>query len=334
MPSDARTGAALELIEPAINAFKQAVAAAADRADSHLAASLAGSPMSQAAAELGEFAAGRIDVTRFAALSELTERPVPDDLEVSVLRRAAEILREQADLPPSRFVVNLPPGGRLANALGIQFDELGRAFGAILVAELVRNGRYDDADHSAILHGLPRHEWHRGERAVSPPLVVTLDGADLWAGEIAQFLDGNQKIVLIVRPPAPPAALVRLITPSTLVMQTTSTEILATALRFEGTAVAALMPDGGGVAEFVHLPDPRLPVHERLQITTRPRGARKSLQSWSAWLQSQELEQLYALAAPPPVAEVGKENGAPKVDPAARLAAWLLSNVESPAAGS
>jgi hypothetical protein len=34
--------------------------------------------------------------------------------------------------------------------------------------------------------------------------VVEVDGGDLQAGGLAEFLDGAQKIVLVVRGPAPP----------------------------------------------------------------------------------------------------------------------------------
>lgn len=161
---------------------------------------------------------------------------------------------------------------------------------------------------------------------MSPPLVVTIDGADLWAGEIAQYLDGNQKLVLVVRSPCPPAPLVRLITPHALVMQTSSIDALSTAMQTDGLAVAALVPEGA--AEFIHLPDGQRTIHERLRVSATPQGARKTLPSWSLWQQQEELQQLIALSTPP-VALVRPEpigNGAkPTVDPADRLAAWLLS---------
>jgi hypothetical protein len=233
-----------------------------------------------------------------------------------------------AVLRHDRFIVDVPPGGRISGAVGNAFAELGCSCGAMLVAELVRTGRYDEGQHSTMLHGFPRHRWSRAERSASPPIVVTLDGADLWAGEIAQYVDGNQKIVLVVRAPSPPAALVRLITPGTLVMQTSRLEALSTAMRTDGPAVVALVPEG--VAEFVHVPDARQALHERITISAKPQGPRKALQSWTSWQQQEELQQLMALAAPPPVTSgltAATGNGAtPPADPADRLAAWLLSH--------
>ena len=332
MPFDANTAAVLEMMEPAIRIFRSAVADAADRVEATLEAASAVRPDDIAAAALGSFAQGRIDVARFSALAHQNERHVHDDEELAVLRRGVEVLRQHARLPRDEFVVDVPTGARLSGAVGIQFAELGRAFGAIFVAELVRNGRYDADEHSPILHGLPRYRWHRSERAASPPLVVTIDGADLWAGEMAQYLDGNQKIVFLVRAPAPPAPLVRLITPGTLVMQTTRLDQLAAVLRTDGPVAAALMPDGA--AEFLHLPDASRPLHERLSVTVTPRSARKTLPSWSGWQQEQEMLHLVSLATRPAPAPAATNGSTAAADPAGRLAAWLLAHADAASAGA
>lgn len=328
MPSDARVAAALAAAEPQILAFQAALAAAADRLDAQLESAVEDPAHVRVATELGEFAAGRIDITRFAALSQ--EPEALDDHELALLRRSRDLLREQAALPLARFVVDVPSGGRLCGALGHAFAELGAAYGAMLVAELVRTRRYDAAAHSFLLHSLPRHQWNRAERAAAPPMVMWVDGADLWGGEIAQYLDGGQKIVIVVRPPMSPAPLVRLITPGTYVRQTTSTEHLTEALALDGPAVVALVPEGS--AEFVHRPDARQPMHARVHISTRPQGARKTLQSWTAWQQQEELAQLDALAAEPAPAVIpalAQANAvSPPADPADQLARWLLSRAD------
>lgn len=328
MPSDARVLAALAAAEPQIRAFQAALAAAADRLEAQLEAAVEDPAHARVATELGDFAAGRIDVTRFAALSQ--EREALDDHELALLRRSRDLLREQAALPLARFAVDVPSGGRLCGALGNTFAELGAAYGAMLVAELVRTRRYDAVEHSFLLHSLPRHQWNRAERAAAPPVVLWVDGADLWGGEIVQYLDGGQKIVLVVRPPASPAPLVRLITPGTYVRQTTSTDHLAEALAADAPAVVALVPEGS--AEFVHRPDARQPTHARLHVGTRPQGTRKTLQSWTAWQQQEELAQLDALAMPPKEGAVPAMASAPAmsppVDPADQLARWLLSRAD------
>ena len=164
---------------------------------------------------------------------------------------------------------------------------------------------------------------------MSPPLVVTVDGADLWGAELAPYLDGNQTVVVIVRAPAPPAPLVRLITPGTLVFQTSSDETAAQLLTTYagGPIVGAIVPEG--CAEFVHAPDAGRALHERTSVSVKPSGARRALPGWTIWQQEQELQQLLALAAPPVPTTSPAANGATAVaEPADRLAAWLLSHAD------
>lgn len=326
MPSDASALEALPIVSGAIAAWQARVVTVADRIAQYLITSDDAGVGSVGGDQLGDFAAGRIDMERFSALWE--ERKALDQSERAVLTRAHDILREIASRPGDGFITNLTPGSRLTAALSTTFTDLGRVFGAMMIAELVRTGRFS-ADAMELIHGLPRFRWSRAERDMSPPVVVTLDGADLWAGEIAQYLDGNQKIVLIVRPPAPPAALVRLITPGTLVLQSCSVAGLEPVVTAEGPAIAALMPAGG--AEFIHRPG-TLPAHERITISTRPAGARKSVEGWSTWQQQQELDQLYALAAAPVITQ--PKQSQPASDPADRLASWLLSHADLSAAST
>jgi hypothetical protein len=320
MLSDERATLALKALKGSIEAYRSAIALAAERIESHLATITDDPDHSREAVKLGDFAADRIDVERFSAL--WGQGAALDEFERALLGRARDLLREYQKVPEAKFVHDVPTGGRINLVLANSFAEFGRPFGATLTAELVRSGRYDAAEHGVLLHGLPRHRWNRAERAVAPPMVLTVDGADLWAGEAAQYLDGNQKIVLLVRTPAPPAALVRLITPGTMVVQTSNAETFTSALKHDGPVVVALMPEGA--AEFVHLPDPSLPLHERLTITSPPQGPRKSLQSWSTWSQEQEWLQLQAMAAAPALPVAVGANGA-GADPADRLAGWLLS---------
>lgn len=316
---------ALHAVQQGIARHREAIAVAAERVEAHLASLVEDPTHARAASELGAFAAARMDVEKFAAF--LGDRPVLDDLERALLRHAALALREHAALPDERFHVEVPSGGRLNLALSNFFDAHGRAFGASILAELVRTGRYDANEHAVLMHGLPRHRWSRAERMAAPPVVVSIDGADLWAGEVAQFLDGSQKVVFVVRPPAPPVLLARLITPGTLVLQTTKGDAIASAMQSAGAAVAALMPEGA--AEFLHVPDASKPLHERLQVSFTPAGARKAVQSWSAWQQEEELRQLLAMSAAP-VAPIAPVNGK-AVDPADRLAGWLLEQARLPA---
>lgn len=324
MQSDERVTAALEALREPMDRYRAAVSVAADRVEAWL-ASLADDPAHErAATALGGFAAGRIDIERFSALS--SDRPALDEMERALVRRASDVLREHAALPDARFQVDVPSGGRLNLALSNVFGEMGRAFGAVLVSELVRSGRYDGTEHAALLHGVPRYRWSRAERSVAPPVVITIDGADLWAGEVAQFVDGAQKIVFVVRSPAPPVMLARLITPGTMVLQTTRVESLGAAMKTAGPAIAALVPEG--CAEFLHLPDASLQMHQRLTVSFSPQTPRKAVQTWSVWQQEEEQRQLLAMAAPPVPTMAASGNGA--VDPVDRLAGWLLAQAKLP----
>ena len=323
MPFDATALEALHVVSGAIAAYQSRVAVVADRISNYLAANdEAGSQGVEQ--QLGEFAAGRIDIERFSALWE--ERRALDQSERTVLAHAHDLLRDIAARPADYFITKLPPGARLTATLAHAFTDLGRSFGAMMIAEMVRTGRFRTEDFE-LLHGFPRFRWTRAERGMSPPVIVTLDGADLWAGEVAQYLDGNQKIVLVVRPPAPPAALVRLITPGTLVLQSCSVTGLQPLIAVEGPAVAALMPNGA--AEFIHRPGTS-PVHERITISTKPTGARKGIEGWTTWQQQQELDQLLSMAAAPVTAH--EQQPQPVSDPADRLASWLLSHADLSAA--
>jgi hypothetical protein len=332
MPFDDRTPAILRALRGSVDIHEAAIRAAVDRVESLLTLSAAGTGASPGLS-LGSFAVDRIDPERFAALEQ--NRRALDQDERVLLAEARRLLQEHTRMDPRRFIVDVPSGGRLSNAVMHAFAELGRPFGAARVAELLRHGRFDRDEHGDMLHGFPRYRWNRAERLASPPLVVTLDGADLWAGELAQFIDGNQRVVLIVRTPAPPAALVRLITPATLVFQTNHEATAADLLdRFaDAPSVGALMPEG--CAEFVHAPDAGASVSARLSIDTRPQGSRKPLPGWTGWQQEQELQQLIALSTPPVSVAATPENAvASRADPADRLAAWLLSQADaSPARG-
>jgi hypothetical protein len=324
MPSDATPLEALQVVANAIAAWQTRVAAVADRIGQYLAANDERGSGSGEGEQLGAFATGRIDIERFSALWE--ERKALDQSERAALARTHEVLRGLASRPAPAFITDLPPGGRLSAALTSIFADLGRCFGAMTLAELVRTGRFD-AEAMELIRGVPRSRWTRTERDLSPPVVAVLDGADLWAGELAQFLDGNQKIVLVVRPPAPPAALVRLITPGTLVLQSCSVAGLEPLMAVDGPAVAALMPSGA--AEFIHRPGAS-PMHERLTLSTAPGGSRKAVEGWTNWQQQQELDQLRALAAAPAVAQ--EKRSQPASDPADRLASWLLAHADLSAA--
>ena len=112
-------------------------------------------------------------------------------------------------------------------------------------------------------------------------------------------------------------------------LQSCSVAGLEPLIAVDGPAVAALMPNGA--AEFIHRPGAPAP-HERITISTKPTGVRKGIEGWTTWQQQQELDQLYALAAAPVIAQ--EKQPQPASDPADRLASWLLSHADLSAAAT
>jgi hypothetical protein len=337
MPSDERVERALEALAVPRAAFRSAAAEAADGARAILAArgAVAGHGAARASGELGAFAAGRIDAERFAALFEHD-----GDLEPAAalaLERAASVLTEVAGLGAAAHHASVAPGGDLHAAAISALARLGRGFGAARVADLARAGRYRAAGHEVWLTAFRPARWNRIERRLAPPLVLELDGAGLRAGGLAELLDGGQKIVLVVRGPAPPAPLVRLVTPGVFVLQCSDPSDLARLAVVDGPAIAALLPETA--ARFVHDPASGATVAQRLRVSWLPaEEPRAPLGSYSAAQQAEELRQLVDLAAAgragapatpgaaPPAADAAA--GLPPADPADRLAAWLIARAD------
>jgi hypothetical protein len=306
--------------------------------------------------ELGQFAAGRIDASAFAEL--FSADGSLDEGSTDRIRRALTTLRGLLERGDDLFVVDVPEDGDLHEAVAHALGEAGRAFGAARTAELTRTGRYDAAVHAGWVEHFPPRLWNRMERDLAPPLVVRVAGRDLRAGGLAEFLDGAQKLVLIVDEQAPPAALVRLITPGVLVIQTTDPGKLDELGETEGPAVAAIVPET--VGRFVHRPGDG-PLRDRLTVSHVPDEApTRSLGSLTAFMQAEELRQLALLtdsAAAPAVAmessspdaaaagsaATGTAGPAVQTPPAAPtvptaptdadiLAAWILQQADAPSA--
>ena len=234
MLSDTRRSQALAALVRPIAEFRTLVRDALTQGEAFLAAQTAGADerTTQARAELGRFAEGHIDPARFAALFPAVRRADPAAL--AVLRQSVDTLRALIDRDTVMFVADVPPGGQLGDVVRQALAELGRALGAVSLIELVRSERYRAGEHERLLAPVEFPAWNNAARQVAPPLVVTLDGADLHAGALAQFTDGREKIVLVVRGPCAPAPLVRCITPGTLVLQTADGRGLDRVAAFDG----------------------------------------------------------------------------------------------------
>ncbi len=326
MPSDAMVAVARRALDRPISEFRAAVQGALAQAERTLALQDADTParVMRAAAELGPFASGRIDAAGFAKLQEA--RGALSQPAREALWSAAQTLRAVLVRYDELVQVQVPAGGDLRGAVSGALAALSRAFGAVLLTELVRGGRYVPAEHEQLLEPVAFAAWTRNERRYAPPLIVTVGGAELHAAALAPFLDGNERIVLIVEGPAAPAPLARLVTPGTFVLQTVDGAGLERVAASEGPAVGALMPEGSAV--FVHDPALGREPWQRIVIGHLPTQApAHAIGGASQWQMQQDLQQLADLARTPFAVPTTAGSATPALgatDAVDRLAQWLL----------
>jgi hypothetical protein len=320
--------ALLEALAPSREAFHSSLAVTVDQVRGYLEAheTRDDDGSGRMASELGPFAAGRIDVARLTEI--IGDSESISEAELVPMRRAFETLSAVMARGAEVHRVQVPAGGDLQGQVAAALAECGRIFGAARVFELARSGRYVAEQHEPMMEAFPFHRWNGKEREIAPPLVVEVNGADLHAGGLAEFLDGGQKIALAVSGQAPPAPLVRLITPGVFVMQTGDPNDVRAMAEQAGPAIAAVLPETAG--RFVHEPggDEAL---GRLEVSFLPDEApRRDLGSVTAFQQQQELKMLTALAA----ASAGPTAAAPAAPPAGPasdvdlLAAWLIQQAD------
>jgi hypothetical protein len=326
MPFDELKARALEALSGRREAYHSAVATAVDEVRSILDAQKApeNGKGPRAASELGNFAAGRIDPERFGALFSEQERLDGDARER--VAAALEVLTELVEQGPDLHTVTVPTGGDLTATVRTALGGAGRAFAAGRAVAAARSGtRGPDP-----LAPFPPERWNRSERTVAPPLVVQVDGADLRPAGLADCLEGAQTLVLLVRKPAPPAALARLIVPGCLVVQATGADGLAVLADWDGPAIVAVVPDGAAVFSFV--PDDGA---GELRVESVPEERLKPLGTMSVARQEAELELLRLLegAATGRVVAAAGAPAEPSADPTDKLAAWLLRQATIPEPG-
>ncbi|HVX39548.1 MAG TPA: hypothetical protein VHB25_08245 [Gemmatimonadaceae bacterium] len=327
MPSDARTDAALKLLARRIAAYRSFVAAAREHARGVLSANGSAAAVHE---ELGALGA-RIDPDRFASIVRFGS--TVDALGRARSLRAAEVLDEIATSDAEAFVVDVRPGASLYLVVRAALARLGRAFGLAAIPDVVRAGSYDPGVHDAALDEWPVELWTARERRAAPPLVVTVNAADLRVGEVAELLDGSLQIILLVHGRTAPARLVRAITPGVLVVQARDLAALERITSCGGPALAAVF-DEEAVC-FTHDPAAGPNLWQRLAITSRPaREPKRRLGGLSPEQQRDELKQLEALAERPelPVDAIAALVPAGNGDAADRLAAWLLAESGATAA--
>lgn len=324
LTNDPRLAPALAALAQPVAEFRAIVEGAIAQGDAFFAAqqATASQRAAGAAAALGRFAEGRLDPAGFAALFPPVAAVAPGALEA--LQRALDVLRDVRHRGDALFVVDVPPGRRLGAGLDDALAGVGRAFGAVVLAEFVRSGRYAP-EQLRLLEAQPFRGWNRTERRFAPPLVVLVDGADLQAGALMDYADGQEKIVLVVRGASPPAPLARCITPGTFVLQTVDGSGLDRVAHFDGPAVAAIVPEGAAV--FMHDPRAGREPWQRMTVRHLPAPPRKALGGQSAWQMAEDLRIVSDLATTPfsvPVAGAGAAQAVGAADATDKIAAWLL----------
>ena len=292
MPSDDRTARAFEAVASRAAQFRAALTAA--RAEMHAYADEHRAPGRDhgEATALGAFASGRIDATRLGAV--LTDPHALGPEAETRIAQCAAVLDELLARESGLFTHSVAVGDPLRATVDRAYAEIGRAFGAIRVFGAVKTGAYQAAKHASLLAALPFSRWSRRERDVAPPLVIEIEGADVRAEQLTEYLDGEAKLVLVVTGESSPVPLVRLIAPFTLVMQVDDVAALAPLADYAGPAIAAVVPKTSAL--FVH--DPRLGarLEDRLAITRTPSQPPGRSLGWrSARQQAEELVQLTAL---------------------------------------
>ena len=314
MQFEKRTSIALDAIRPRLELFKSAIAVTTEEIRGLLSGS--GESSEDQTVALGNFAAGHVDVDRF---SSFTRREARVDREAETPIRAAQgvlnkLLKQGDDL----FVLKITEGANLGSCVAHRLAVIGLAFAAAHVTDLAKRGQYRDEEHQLLLDGLAWPDWSQAERALAPGLVIELSGEDFVPAQVAPYLDAGMKIIFVVDGDAPAAAMSRLVTPGVYVQQTGAETPLEAFSAFNGTAAAALLPNGA--VEFVHDPDAGETTYERFTTLEFPREVRKrAIGGISAAQQAEDMALLKALAVVPTL------SGEAASDPAGKLSAWLLS---------
>jgi len=322
MPSDERIKPALESLSAQTQAFRSALAVTIDQLSAY--ANAQGAAKDQKAdmiaMELGPFADNLVDASEFSQYAGDSVEATTQAL--STVQDAQNALAELADKGDDLFVVDVKSGGSLWHSVAQRLGELGRAFASARAFEHAKaNG-----DKVEVSDALPFNQWSSKERRLAPPLVVTVDGADCRASGLADFMDGSFKLILLIRGESTPAPLVRLITPGTLVAQATDVAGLKGVGKWDGPGIGAVVLDSA--VRFVHDPAAGFDTAARTKIQSLPEGKRrKPMGGVSVWQQAEELLQVQALGKAPKPEETAEEAEVP-VNPADKLAAWLLTRAD------
>jgi hypothetical protein len=328
MPSDPRVARALDLFAAAVEQFRSALASTLEEIRGRLEAGRSDEDgrARRLQAQFGPFGGARIDAGRLSLV--LGDRQVLDAAALRRLERASDVLRNLLSRGDGLFHVEVGTGVDLSVCVRRHLGQVGRAFAAARIARAAQTGSPSGLDEVKALETFPFSEWSSAERKLAPPLVVSLAGTDLVAAALAPFVDGGQKILLLVDGFCAPAPLVRLVTPGVMVVQAHELSELERLASWPGAGVGALVPIWA--ARFAHDPSAGPQPWQRLSVQVSRDWRIKRIGGFSPEQQIEELTQLELLATPPaavitPAAAVAPA-AALAVDPAERLATWLLQH--------
>ena len=314
MPSEDRTHTALEAIRPRLEQFLSALAVTSEEVRGLLSGS--GESGEDQSVALGKFAAGHVDVERFSRFTRQSARV--DGSAEAPIRAAQGVLDRLLKEGDELFILKLPEGANLSELVDHRLSVIGLAFAAAHVVDLAKRGVYREDEHAGLLEGLAWSEWSQAERALAPGLVVELSGHDFVPAHVAGYLDSGMKFLFVVEGDAPAAAMSRLVTPGVYVQQTNDDTALEPFTNCEGTAAAALLPEG--CVEFVHDPGAGDTPFERFTTLELPREIRKRpIGGISVSQQAEDLALLESLAV------LSAPGGDAAADPAGKLSAWLIN---------
>lgn len=326
MQCDERTTRALAALARPRELFETALTEAIDELGSFVQTQRepADRRAAQEGARLGEFAAGRIDVDRFSTLVGAAQSVDPHRLDR--LEQALALLRDFAAQREDMYRIRVQPGVDLRDSVRGGLAARGRVFNTAHQVQLLRTGGSDRSADG----GLGFRSWSRLEKSIAPPLIVEVNGADLQVSGLAEYMDGAQKIVLLVDGAAAPAPLARLIAPHTFVLQTMDVAELERLASHDGPGIAAVVPES--CARFCHDPSRGDSLAQRLDVTHMPEPPRRGIAGGSARQQAEELSWLGALWHRTRAAGADTSAAAPAAPaagPADQLAAWLLTQVDA-----
>lgn len=268
---------------------------------------------------LGSFAVGRINVESFEKFA--VNKTTVAEGTGPVIERALDVMVELMDTGDALNRVKLNEGQNLRCMMSRTLKNIGRAFGAAHAVELAKAGTYSENEHAGLFDAYLYKNWSPAQRALAPAIVIELANGSAQTTNLGEFVDGQQKVVLVYGEDCPPAPLARLVSPNMFVLQTTDCLGLEDFLSYQGPGVAAVVPQTS--AHFAHDPRRGSTIAARLVGVEIPASPNFRVRGGLSVSQQQEdLAQLEALANAEAPAE--KEEAAAEANPVDKLAAFLL----------